>query len=260
MPRLELDGVPGHLLAKRWGVPQCGLFRQLGSTLDAIHELAGQGAAEGSVVLAEEQTAGRGRDGRTWHSPAGGVWLGMLFRPARATLGVVSIRAGLIVAEVVDEVVAGGGSGRATRSVAQLKWPNDVVIGARGRKLAGVLCEGRWQGEAPQWLAVGIGINVQNPIPADVAERAVALSELRPEIRRLDVLDKLVPALRVLTAGGVALVEAECVAYASRDWLRGRQVRSPLFGRAAGIRPDGALLIDSGTAPAAVREGHVELA
>ena len=55
-------------------------------------------------------------------------------------------------------------------------------------------------------------------------------------------------------------VEAECVAYASRDWLRGRQVRSPLFGRAAGIRPDGALLVDSGTAPAAVREGHVELA
>ena len=107
---------------------------------------------------------------------------------------------------------------------------------------------------------MGIGINVQNPIPADVAERAVALSELRPEIRRLDVLDKLVPALRVLTAGGVALVEAECVAYASRDWLRGRQVRSPLFGRAAGIRPDGALLVDSGTAPAAVREGHVELA
>ncbi len=77
MARLTLDGVAAADLAGRWGVPQCGLFRELGSTFTAIHDLAPQGAPAGTVVIAEEQTAGRGRDGRTWHSPVGGVWLGM---------------------------------------------------------------------------------------------------------------------------------------------------------------------------------------
>src|SRR5207248_1351236 len=76
--RLTFDGVPAGELAARWGVPQCELFRQLPSTLDAIHQLGIQGAPVGTTVIAEEQTAGRGRDGRTWHSPPGGVWLGVL--------------------------------------------------------------------------------------------------------------------------------------------------------------------------------------
>jgi BirA family biotin operon repressor/biotin-[acetyl-CoA-carboxylase] ligase len=65
--RLRLDGVPAVELAGRWGVPQCGLFRELGSTLTAIHDLAAQGAATGTIVIAEAQTAGRGRAGYTWH-------------------------------------------------------------------------------------------------------------------------------------------------------------------------------------------------
>ncbi len=145
MARLTLDGVAAADLAGRWGVPQCGLFRQLGSTLDAIHELAAQGAPAGTVVVAEEQTAGRGRDGRTWHSPAGGVWLGMLLRPARAELGVMSVRVGLAVADAVDAMLG--------RVEARLKWPNDVLLAEH--KLAGILCEGRWHGETLQWLAVG---------------------------------------------------------------------------------------------------------
>src|SRR5437667_265863 len=99
-----LDGVPAAGLARRWGVPQCGLFRRLASTLDAIHEVAAQQAPPGTVVIAEEQTAGRGRGGRTWHSPVGGVWLGMLLHPAHGELGVMSIRAGLVLADVVDEL------------------------------------------------------------------------------------------------------------------------------------------------------------
>jgi len=248
---VTLDDIPANLLARRWGVPQCGVFRTLSSSLDAIHDGAAQGAASGTVVLAEEQTAGRGRDGRTWRSPLGGVWLAMLLRPPVPVLGMLSLRVGLVLADVVDDLV--GRDAARTR----LKWPNDVLLG--DRKIAGILCEARWQGETPQWLAIGVGVNVANEIPAELAPRAIALRELLPDVRRIDVLDRLVPALVRLTAHGAQLTEFECTAFAQRDWLRGRQIRSPIPGRAVGIRPDGALLVDTGAGTTMVREGHVEL-
>jgi BirA family biotin operon repressor/biotin-[acetyl-CoA-carboxylase] ligase len=251
MARLTLDDVAAADLARRWGVAQCGLFRQLDSTLNAIHALGAQGAPAGSVVIAEQQTAGRGRDGRTWHSPAGGVWLGVLLRPARAELGAMAVRVGLAVADAVDALLG--------RAETRLKWPNDVLLG--DRKLAGILCEGRWHGDGLNWLAVGVGVNVCNAIPAEVARRAVALVEWLPAVRRLDLLDRLVPALaQGLASGEPALSERECAAFAARDWLHGRQLRAPATGRARGLRPDGALLVDLGAATIAVREGHVELA
>ena len=231
-------------------MPQCGLFHELDSTFTATHDLGAQGAPAGTVVIAEAQTAGRGRDGRTWHSPAGGVWLAMLLRPARAELGVISVRVGLAVADAVDALLG--------RGETRLKWPNDVLLA--DRKLAGILCEGRWHGESLQWLAVGVGVNVCNTIPAAVARRAVALNEWLPAVQRLDLLDRLVPALAGLASGEPALSERECTAFAARDWLQGRQLRSPAAGRARGLRPDGALLVDLGAATIAVREGHVELA
>jgi len=254
--RLTIDDIPAPALARRWGVPQCGVFRTLGSSLDAIHDLGGQGAPAGTVVLAEEQTAGRGRDGRTWRSPPGGVWLGMLLRPPLPAPGVLSLRVGLVLADVV-EAVLGVRPTSLSGPRAALKWPNDVLVG--DRKVAGILCESRWQGDTPQWLGIGIGINVTNDVPADLVNRAVSLRELRPSIRRIDVLDQLVPALVRLTAHGSRLTEFECAAFARRDWLRGRQIRTPLAGRAAGIRPDGALLVDTGAGTTMVQGGHVEL-
>ena len=250
MARLALDGVPANVLARRWGVPQCGVFRRLTSSLDAIHDLGAQGAPHGTVVVAEEQTTGRGREGRTWHSPLGGVWLGILFRPPRALLSAVSIRAGLVLADVVDEIIG--------RPLTRLKWPNDVLLD--DRKLAGVLCEGRWQRDALQWLAVGVGVNVCNAIPHELADQAIALDELADGVRRIDVLDDLVPALLLLTSAGALLTEAECAAFAARDWLSGRQIRLPIFGRARGVSVDGSLLVDAGAGTTSVREGHVELA
>jgi BirA family biotin operon repressor/biotin-[acetyl-CoA-carboxylase] ligase len=247
--RIGIDDIPAAALARRWGIPQCGVFRTLPSALDAIHDLGAQGAPGGTVVLAEEQTAGRGRDGRTWRSPAGGVWLGMLLRAPVPVAGVLSLRIGLVLADVVEAVVPG-------RRPA-LKWPNDVLV--NDRKVAGILCESRWQGDALQWLGVGIGINVANAVPAELALQAISLSELRPGVRRIDVLDVLVPALVRLTAHGAQLTEFECAAFARRDWLRGRHLRAPLAGRAAGIRPDGALLVDTGAGTTMVRDGHVEL-
>jgi BirA family biotin operon repressor/biotin-[acetyl-CoA-carboxylase] ligase len=253
---LTLDDIPAPALARRWGVPQCGVFRMLGSSLDAIHDLGAQGAPAGTVILAEEQTAGRGRDGRTWHSPAGGVWLGMLLRPPLPPAGVLSLRVGLVLADVVESVL-GVRPTSLSGPRAALKWPNDVLID--DRKVAGILCESRWQGDALQWLGVGIGINVANEIPAELENRAVALRELRPGVRRMDVLDQLVPALLRLTTHDARLTEFECAAFARRDWLRGRHIRTPLAGRASGIRPDGALLVDTGAGTTMVQGGHVEL-
>jgi len=247
---VTLDDIPANLLARRWGVPQCGVFRTLSSSLDAIHEVAAQGAPAGTVVIAEEQTAGRGRDGRTWRSPAGGLWFGMLLRSPVPVLGALSLRVGLVLADVVDDLIGRGDSTR-------LKWPNDVLL--HDRKVAGILCEGRWQGDTLQWMAVGIGMNVANEVPAELDGRAITLRELLPDVRRIDVLDRLIPPLVRLTAHGAQLTEFECSAFARRDWLRGRQIRTPISGRAAGIRPDGALLVDTGSGTTMVREGHVEL-
>lgn len=248
---MTLDGIPGKALAVRWCAPQARLLESVGSALDVVHELGAAGAPPGSVVVALEQTAGRGRDGRIWASPVGGAWLGVLLRPggaAGANLGIMSIRAGLIVADVVDELLG--------RPEARLKWPNDVLL--RDRKLAGVLCEGRWQGDTLQWLAVGIGMNVANAIPAAIQGTAIALVEALPEVRPLDVLDRLVPPLAHLGNAAAALSEQECAAFAARDWLRDRVLRKPVEGRASGVRADGALLVATSERVAAVRDGHVE--
>ncbi|HKC47418.1 MAG TPA: biotin--[acetyl-CoA-carboxylase] ligase [Gemmatimonadales bacterium] len=250
MAGVTLDGIPAAALARRWAIPRCELVASLGSALDRAHALGAEGAPAGTVVLALEQTAGRGRDGRTWHSPPGGLWLALLLRPRAAPLGIMSIRAGLVLADVVDEL--------AGRPIARLKWPNDVLVD--DRKLAGVLCEGRWQGETPQWLAVGLGVNVANEIPAAVRDFAIALAEVIPGVRRIDVLDRLVPPLTRLGAATEQLTDQECRAFAARDWLRDRALRSPVAGHARGVRPDGALLVEGEGDVAVVREGHVETA
>lgn len=247
---VTLDGLPGAVLARRWGAPGCRLAREVGSVLDTAHVLGQEGAPAGTVVMADVQTAGRGRNGRTWYSAAGGVWLALLLRPHTAGLGVMAIRAGLVVADVVDELLGA--------SLATIKWPNDVLLG--DRKLAGVLCEGRWQGDTLQWLAVGIGVNVTNEIPPELRGSAIALRDRLPGVRRLDVLDRLVPPLGRLGAGGERLSEGECAAFAARDWLRDRMLRAPAAGRAAGVRPDGALIVQGVESMLPVREGHVELA
>src|SRR2546427_72449 len=152
----------------------------------------------------------------------------MLLKPARSELAAVAIRAGLALADAVDALLG--------RPDTRLKWPNDALLG--DRKLAGILCEGRWQGNTPQWLALGVGVNVRNAIPAAVTRGAVALVEWLPAVRRIDLLDGLVPALaRTASGGGAGLSPVECTAFAARDWLRGRQLRTPAVGRAGGGRP-----------------------
>jgi BirA family biotin operon repressor/biotin-[acetyl-CoA-carboxylase] ligase len=123
----------------------------IGSTNDRILELAAADAPEGAVVLARAQSAGRGRLGRQWRSGAGkGLYLSVLLRPRlpAGALGLLSLAAGAAVRRALA-----GACGLAGR----IKWPNDVLVG--GRKIAGVLIEGRSGSDGRHALAVGIGIN-----------------------------------------------------------------------------------------------------
>jgi BirA family biotin operon repressor/biotin-[acetyl-CoA-carboxylase] ligase len=226
-------------------------LERVGSTLDLLHELASGGSPEGTLVVAGEQTAGRGSRGRTWHSPVGGLWLSWLCRP-RTPVGVevLSLRAGLAVAHALESL---GGL-----PPVRLKWPNDFMIGER--KLGGILCEARWQGDRLAWIAVGIGMNVRNELPAEVESQATRLADYRPELSQEEVLAALVEALATIAGRPGRLAAEELEDFTGRDWLAARHLTAPLPGIARGIAPDGTLRIERNDGSlSTVHAGHVEL-
>jgi BirA family biotin operon repressor/biotin-[acetyl-CoA-carboxylase] ligase len=211
------------------GVPRAAVFATVASTMDEAHVLGAAGSPAGTVVLADAQTRGRGRQGRDWRSPVGGgIWLTLLERPADgAALEVLSLRVGLHAARALDPFAS---------AALQLKWPNDLY--AEGRKLGGVLVEARWRGGRPDWVAVGVGVNVVAPHDVPGA------TGLRDGVSRLDVLAALVPALRAACARAGRLDAAELREFAHRDLARGRRCVEPSAGVVCGITPSGELVID----------------
>jgi BirA family biotin operon repressor/biotin-[acetyl-CoA-carboxylase] ligase len=228
---MTYDGFADAQLAARLRAPRCVVLSRVTSTLDLVHELAAEGAPAGTIVLADEQVAGRGQHGRRWLSPPGrGIWLGYLVR-AQAAGGVLSLRVGLALVGALAELDV----------ETQVKWPNDVMLG--GRKVAGILCEGRTGVHAGSgWVAVGIGLNVRGPLPADVADSAAAVSDAVPHITRVGVLERLIPRLHTLAQDPV-LTPTERAAFDRHDWLAGRRISEPMPGRVEGIDEDGALVI-----------------
>jgi BirA family transcriptional regulator, biotin operon repressor / biotin---[acetyl-CoA-carboxylase] ligase len=155
----------------------------IGSTNDRLKELARQGAAEWTLVLAGRQTGGRGREGRVWVSPAGGLYLSILLRPRFAQVSLLPLAAGVAVAEVAAE----------QGLEVALKWPNDVLVSSRGagtsgasaeaggRKLAGILAEAASGPAGAEWVVLGVGVNLTtSALPLDVARQAAALGEGTP--------------------------------------------------------------------------------
>lgn len=232
-------------LAAALGVPRVALFARVGSTMDEAHQLAAGGAQAGTLVVADEQTAGRGRAGRRWSSaPSQGLWLTLLERPDTASgLEVLSLRLGLRMAAVLDRFADGP---------AQVKWPNDLFLGSR--KLAGILVEARWRGRSPEWVAIGVGINLAPS--AEVPNSAA----LRPGVSRLELLDALVPAIRAAAAAEGSLSPAELSEFDARDYARGRHCALPADGVAEGITSDGALVIRSSGGTARFRAGSLQFA
>ncbi|MBX7118163.1 MAG: biotin--[acetyl-CoA-carboxylase] ligase [Gemmatimonadaceae bacterium] len=237
-------GHDGAALAARLGLPRVVALPAVGSTMDAAHELAALGAPAGTLVIAERQEAGRGRNGRAWQSaPGAGLWLTLIERPATpAALEVLSLRVGLALAPALE---------RWTTAPIRLKWPNDLFVGER--KLAGVLLEARWRGERPDWVALGVGVNLV--VPHGVPESA-ALVDAEAE----QALAAVIPAVRAAAARTGPLTADELSAFAARDFASGRRVSAPALGTVRGITASGALLVETLDGIVPVHSGSLVLA
>lgn len=213
-------------------------LRRTDSTNTRARELAAAGAPHGTVVTAGEQSAGRGRHGRTWAAAPGRALLCSVV--VREPPRLLPLLAGVALAEV---------AGRR----AQVKWPNDVLI--EGRKVAGILVEGRPQ---EGWAVIGIGVNVavrQADLPDELQDSATTLG-LEPEAIE-PTLERLLERLRLRLADS----EAEILqAVRGRDALLGQPVRwSGGTGVGAGLDGDGRLVVRTESGHVALGAGEVHL-
>ena len=165
-------------------------FESTGSTNDVAARLAESGADEGTIVVAAGQTAGRGRHGRVWFSPPGaGLYVSVIVRPVsdesndENPAALLTLASGVAIAEAVRAV---------TGLPAEIKWPNDVLIG--GRKLAGILAEAAVQAGRLQFVVVGFGVNLQPAAyPPELAPRVTSIEAetFRPADRAVLVAEIL---------------------------------------------------------------------
>jgi biotin-[acetyl-CoA-carboxylase] ligase BirA-like protein len=159
------------------------------STNDEAKKLAADGASEGSVVLAKIQTEGRGRLGRVWFSPEGGVWVSVILKPSPDRIvQKITLLAGLSVAKTLKKFYGIN---------AVLKWPNDVLVGSK--KISGILTEGTFKGEAPLYVIVGIGLNANiepGSLPGKFNPEAVSIQGLlQKEVSVTDLVRNLLRTL-----------------------------------------------------------------
>ena len=230
-------------LAGRWR--DIRWLAETDSTQRVARELARAGAPEGTVVIAEAQTAGRGRLGRTWHSPRGvNLYCSIVLRPPLSPAAVpqVALVAGVAAAAALAET-----PGLAPR----LKWPNDVLID--GRKVAGILTEMEAEVERVHHVILGIGVNLNAPraaFPPELRERATSLFlATGRRVDRAAVTGRLLAALEArygrFLEGGFEAVRAEWESYSC---LTGTDVRvasaeGEMAGRVLGLDTDGALML-----------------
>jgi BirA family transcriptional regulator, biotin operon repressor / biotin---[acetyl-CoA-carboxylase] ligase len=227
----------------------------IGSTNDRARALLAAPRGEGVAVVAEEQTAGRGRHGRPWQSPAGrNLMVSVAVRPrlAASDAWMLSAAAALALLEACREALAGSVAARTSPwSNLGLKWPNDLVDG-EGRKIAGILLETRIAGDRVADAVIGTGVNVnwsRSEMPAEIAGTAIGLCDLAGvTVDRVTLLRRYLASLDAL----VTQVEegvSPLPAYRAASWLDGRDVTVELgerrvSGRVTGIDARGALRLE----------------
>jgi BirA family transcriptional regulator, biotin operon repressor / biotin---[acetyl-CoA-carboxylase] ligase len=230
------------------GIPGLELHPELPSTNDRARDLAREGAPPWTAVVAGSQTAGRGRGGKPWVSPAGaGLWMSVLLpQGAGKASGPVPLLVGLAGARALESLVPKTPKGSAPLRV-RLKWPNDLLIS--GKKVAGILCEGSGSGSGnPAPLVAGIGINLRRPTPEvpPGLEEAGFVEDLGVDIGAPEVARGVIREMRGLMDPMPPGLGADVrEAWRRRDHLVGRSVSCEAGPRgvALGIAPDGALLV-----------------
>lgn len=222
--------------------------RVLDSTNERAKALARAGAPHGTLVTADEQTAGRGRQGRAWVAPPGGALLAsVILRELEERHSILPLIAAVSVCEAAE----------ASAGVrCSIKWPNDIWIGRR--KVAGILIEGRPQ---EGWAVMGVGLNVATrEFPAELTEIATSLALELPGASALlseGVLRELLASVeRRLGEAPEPVLDA----WRRRDALRGSRIAwNGGEGAAAGIDASGALLVDTAAGRVALDAGEVHL-
>ena len=227
----------------RFGAPHRH-FRRVGSTNTVARELAAAGAPHGTVVTAAEQTAGRGRQGRTWTAPPGSALLySAVLRPIEPRHSVLPLAVALAVCETAEALRPG--------VACKVKWPNDIHLD--GRKLAGILIEARPQ---DGWAVLGVGLNLTiaaDEFPAELRDRAISLFTPPSAVPYADQSGKRNSGASLGVAGTLsgrleewleADTEAVLGAWRARDALRGREVSWETgSGVADGVDERGYLLV-----------------
>jgi len=234
------------------------VLSEVSSTNDKAKELARSGAKGGTVVVSEVQNGGRGRRGRSWVSPKGGVWMSVILRPELELKDVAcyTLLAGVAVATGINRV---------TGLKAGIKWPNDILLA--GRKVGGILAEvfGEWQ--AVEFLVIGIGINAnldREQLPLEVEATSLALESGKP-VSVVELIQAILRELerleRIMLGGGLPLVLEEWrkLAVCLKCPVLVKEGDKEWPGESVDIAPDGALIVKSGDRLITLYAGEVSL-
>ena len=218
-------------------------YEETDTTNNRARELALEGAPEGTLVVAEKQTAGRGRRGKVWESPLGtGIWMSLVLRPQimPAEASVLTLLCGLATAEAIKAE---------TGLSAGIKWPNDILI--NGKKAVGILTEMDCEMSEVHFVIPGIGINVNTAsFPPEIADIATSLYlECGKTVSRRRLVHKVLERLEehyetfLRTGSFTAMLEdyrKHCITLGKEVHVLGRE---PFFAEALDITPEGELLV-----------------
>lgn len=221
-------------------------FDSLGSTMDMATQLALKGVKEGTVVLAETQTKGRGRLGRAWHSPKyKGLYFSLILRPKISLdrASIITLLAGVSICEAIKEVLG---------LELQIKWPNDILM--HNKKLGGILTEVKAEVDEVNFIIIGVGLNINNDSKSLISG-SISLKEIKDgELSRLNILQEILYRLEL----NYQILEKKGAKPIIDKWRQfaitlGRRVKvyshkEHLEGEAFDIDVDGGLLLrnDSG--------------
>jgi BirA family transcriptional regulator, biotin operon repressor / biotin---[acetyl-CoA-carboxylase] ligase len=242
---LQLQQVQDGLATRRLGT-KLYYFAEIDSTNACARRLAEQGANEGGVVIAEAQTRGRGRLGRSWVSPPFvNLYVSVILRPQMPPVHApqLTLMAAVALADTIASFIG---------APPTIKWPNDILVG--GKKLAGILTESSCDSERIEFVILGIGVNLNYPValmPKVIRERATSILALtKNNIKREAFLQRLIQDLD-RCYGELEEVGFDSLAlrWEALFGLRGKRVRVEMtdhimIGMAKGIDRDGALIVE----------------